>query len=162
MPSASRPVARRSAPANSGLRPPPPSAAAPLGHFDLIPVPAVPRALPPRPAPVAREIADALRLLGASIDPRLRAALVASTPPTEPSVEHYLRLALALTEALRAMPGVLPLDAPEHRLELWKGTSTRQRSISVGSAGERSRSGTSRRSRRRFSPRETSAVRSQI
>jgi len=90
----------------------------PLGHYDLVPVPAVPRATPaPSPA-LSGPLSDALRLLGPTLDVRLCTALIASTPPVAPSVEHYLRLALAITEALGAMPGVLPLDAPDHRLEL--------------------------------------------
>jgi P22_AR N-terminal domain len=64
-----------------------------------------------------RHLADALLLLGPSLDPRLRSALISATRPTRPTVEHYLRLAAALTEALAGMPGVLQVDTPEHRLD---------------------------------------------
>lgn len=64
----------------------------------------------------SRALARALRILGSSLDPRIRAALVASTPPRRVTVRHYLGLAACLAEALSHMPGVLHLAAPAERL----------------------------------------------
>jgi hypothetical protein len=74
-------------------------------------------ALPPAPAAAERHVTTALRLLGSSLDPRIRLALLGSTPPARPTVEHYLQLAAMLTEAISVMPGVLHASAPAERLE---------------------------------------------
>ena len=71
------------------------------------PIDVAPPALPApaEPAqPLERNLARALLLLGPRLDPRLRSALIASTPPARPTVEHYLQLAATLTEIL---PGVV-------------------------------------------------------
>jgi len=79
-------------------------------------VPALPA--PAEPAqPLERNLARAFLLLGPSLDPRLRSALITSAPPARLTVEHYLQLAATLTEILAEMPGFLAIEAPDRRLK---------------------------------------------
>jgi P22_AR N-terminal domain len=110
-PSLPEPSRRRRRPRVAPLPAPSPAPAL------AMPEPASPLALLPPGPGLERHLADALLLLGPSLDPRLRSALISASRPQRPTVEHYLRLAAALTEALADMPGVLQVDTPEHRLD---------------------------------------------
>jgi hypothetical protein len=61
-------------------------------------------------------LAQALALLGPTLDARIRGGLLAADKPPKPTIEHYLRLASTLRAVFAAMPGALPVRSPAERL----------------------------------------------